>query len=207
MVTVAAAVAVWIAHTSALQPQGDRGLDTSGPIPYFIADGTGRTGYRANDRQLATWALETWQRHAGGSLRLSPGPESSALVRVYWADPTEGQYGEMRPLIVGGRRGAAVYIRPDMESLGADIARLTRMDALLRDAIVYLTCVHELGHALGLPHTDDFRDIMYYFGFGGDIAEYFDRYRRQLRTRTDIPRLSGLSDGDIKRLRLLYGAP
>src|SRR5204863_2403796 len=85
-----------------------------------------------------------------------------AVVRLYWAESNEGQYGEMRPLIVGGRRGAAVYIRPDTDSLGEDIARRARADALLRDSIVYLTCVHELGHALGLTHTSDFRDIMYF---------------------------------------------
>ena len=97
-----------------------------------------------------------------------------------------GQYGEMRPLTVGGRRGAAVYIRPDVDALGEDIARRARIDPLLRDSIVYLTCVHELGHAARLAPTDDIRDIMQIAGFGGDIVEFFERYRRQLRTRNDI---------------------
>ena len=43
-----------------------------------------------------------------------------------------------------------------------------------------------------------------FFGYGGDIVEYFTRYRRQLRSRADIARVSGLSDADIKRLRTLY---
>jgi hypothetical protein len=180
-------------------------LDSSVPVSYFVADGTGRAGYRPGDQELATWALETWQRHAGGALHFVPAAEPGALVRVYWADPHEGQYGEMRSLTVGGRRGAAVYIRPDMAALGPDIARRTTEDDLLRDSIVYLTCVHELGHALGLTHTADFRDIMYFFGFGGDIVEYFDRYRRQLESRADIASVSGLSSGDLGRLRSLYG--
>ena len=188
----------------AFQVREPQPLDASQPIPYFIADGTGRAGFRATDRELAGWAMAAWQRNAGTALRLDAGAESAAMVRLYWANPREGQYGEMRPLIVQGRNGAAVYIRPDMEGLGPDIAQRAAADDLLRDSIVYLTCLHELGHALGLSHTASFADIMYFFGYGGDIVEYFTRYRRQLRSRADIARVSGLSDADIKRLRALY---
>jgi hypothetical protein len=127
-----------------------------------------------------------------------------AHIRVYWAGPTGGQYGEMRPLIVDGQRGAAVYVRPDTDALGPDIARLATTDSLVRETIVYLTCLHELGHALGLSHTADYADIMYFFGFGGDIPAYFDRYRRQLRMRGDIASVAGLSIADIARLRAIH---
>ncbi|MGI8743295.1 MAG: hypothetical protein ACR2NN_12140 [Bryobacteraceae bacterium] len=53
---------------------------------------------------------------------------------------------------------------------------------------MYLTCLHETGHALELPHTADFEDIMYSFQFGGNIPEYFGRYRRKLKLRGDIRR-------------------
>ena len=174
------------------------------PITYFIAVGSEQTGFRPPDRQLALWALEAWQRSAAKGLRIEAASESAALVRLYWAEPSDGQYGEMRPLNVGGRRGAAVFIRPDVESLGQEIARRAREDALLRDSIVYLTCLHELGHALGLAHTRDFRDIMYFFGYGGDVGEYFGRYRAQLRSRNDIAAASSLSDADLSRIKEMY---
>ena len=203
--TLIAAASLWTAAGRAFQVREPQPLDASEPIPYYIADGAGRAGFRPADRELASWALAAWQRHAGTAFRLVTAPqEATAIVRLYWADPREGQYGEMRPLIVAGRNGAAVYIRPDMDGLGPAIARRAAEDDLLRDSIVYLTCLHELGHALGLAHTSSFADIMYFFGYGGDIVEYFSRYRRQLRARGDIARVAGLSDADIKRLRTLY---
>jgi hypothetical protein len=181
-------------------------LDAREPIPYFIADGSGKAGYHPSDRELALWALQAWQRIAPKNIRFTTAAsEASAVVRVYWAEPSEGQFGETQPLAVDGRLGAAVFIRPDVESLGPDLAMRAREDPLLRDSIVYLTCLHELGHALGLAHTDDFRDIMYFFGYGGDIVAYFGHYRAQLHSRADIATVSGLSDADVSRIRMMYG--
>jgi hypothetical protein len=197
-------VAMGFARAGAPQAPLFEALDAKNPIPYFIADGAGKAGYHPSDRELAQWALGAWQRSAGKGLRFAAAPESSALVRLYWAESSDGQFGEMRPVVVGGRRGSEVFIQPDVESLGTELAARAREDPLWRDSIVYLTCLHELGHALGLAHTRDFRDIMYFFGYGGDIVQFFSRYRDQVHTRNDIAGVPGLSEADVHRIRAMY---
>jgi hypothetical protein len=188
------------------QPLAPLGPLDDGQITYFIAAAPAGVELGPGDKALAVWALESWQRASQGALQFVPAQsEGEALVRIHWAPAAGGQYGEMRALEVDGRRGAAVYIRPDTAALGEDIAELARLDTLFRDTIVYLTCLHELGHALGLAHTADFDDVMYFFGFGGDIGEFFGRYRRTLRARDDIRGSPGLSAGDLAQLEALYG--
>jgi len=200
-VFAAVAVATMAASAQTLAPLQPL---ATGRVTYFIAQGEPGSEFRKTDVELATWALRAWETALGGVLRFEPAVEDEALVRVHWVAPNFGMYGEMRPLLVRGRRGAAVYIRPDTNALGGDIARMATTDPLLRETIVYLTCVHELGHALGLEHTAAYADIMYFFGYGGDIPGFFTRYRKLLKSRADIAMLPGISVDDLRRVRQLY---
>jgi hypothetical protein len=155
--------------------------------------------------RIGNWRYGPWRRGSEALRRVFDlRPRPNRRRSSDFTGPNPATANTVQPLIVGGQRGAAVFIRPDVESLGQEIARRARGDVLLRDSIVYLTCLHELGHALGLAHTRDFRDIMYYFGYGGDVVEYFGRYRAQLRSRSDIAAVSGLSDTDVGRIKSIY---
>jgi hypothetical protein len=180
-------------------------LDAREPITYFIEDGKGVPGYRDSDRELAKLALDAWSRESAGKLKFSASKaRDGALIRVRWISANEGLFGETERVVVRGKPGAVVNVMPQVSVQGEPLAGRVAQDALLRDTVVYLTCVHELGHAVGLQHTDKFADIMYYFGFGGDIVDYFMRYRNKLQSRTDISKFSGLSSADIQALHDLY---
>ncbi len=162
------------------------------------AEVANESGCQAGDPQLGVWALEAWQRAAGQAIRITPAAnEASARLKIYWASGRSQLYGEARPILVDGKRGAEVFVLPGMAKAGED--------SLMRDTVVYLTCLHESGHGLGLAHTRQFADIMYSFQYGGDIAEYFGRYRRELTKREDIRKNSGMSPADRDALLILYG--
>jgi hypothetical protein len=180
-------------------------LDASGTIPYFIDPGVEGSGFRPGDDVLARWALEEWGRSTGGAVRFERAarPEA-ALLRISWLPWAEdAALGRMEPTIVDGREGAAIAIRPDERRFRPSIRRGVQEDPLLREVVLYYVCLHEVGHALGLSHSDNPRDVMWP-GNNGVTLPVYQRYRHRLQTRDDIPRTSWLSDGDIARFKEIW---
>ena len=182
-------LALWLA-CAALLPAAEDYTYWIEPCPPETAR---TTGCQAGDPELGRWALEAWQREAGGAIVFKKSAtEEHARFRMHWVNGSSGLYGETEPAIVDGKRGANIYVLPSVAP-GAD--------ALLRDAIVYLTCLHESGHALGLVHTGRLRRHHVQLSVRRRHPAYFGRYRVLFKARADIAAHSGISDADRVALR------
>jgi hypothetical protein len=144
-------------------------------------------------------AARRWSRASEGVLRFREAAEfPSDGIRVRFVRDDEN-FGEAAPYV---DRGSGRIVRADV---------VLRMDPpgddLQKQLVVYLSALHELGHALGLRHTREFSDVMYQFRQPADPARYFQAYRKKVRSPEDIgsEAASGLSAQDLRALRQLYG--
>jgi hypothetical protein len=143
-------------------------------------------------------AMKTWTDAAAGRFTLKKATRADeAPLRIRFVS-SDAVFGEARPRL-DPQSGAIVAAEV---AINADIVG----DELQQQIIVYLTALHELGHALGLPHTDVFETIMYSFRRPDDGVRYFAAYRQRLRSVDDIgsPGATGLAAADVAALRTLY---
>jgi hypothetical protein len=160
-----------------------------------------------NGETLVERAMRTWTRAAEGRFTLervtevrgagAPGVVRDAAVRVHFM-AADYRYGVTAPRV---DRQTGLIVRAEV-AVAADAGRTP----LERSIIVYLTALHELGHALGLEHTADISTIMYLFREPGDGDRFFGAYAKRVRSLDDIgsEQATGLSPDDVTALRTLY---
>jgi hypothetical protein len=146
---------------------------------------------------LVERAMRSWTDAAAGRLILTRSrTREAAPVRVHFFRD-DYRYGVTSPRL-DERTGTIVEAEV---AVAGDAAG----DELTKRIVVYLTALHELGHALGLPHTTNFDDIMYLFRLPGDGVRYFQNYRQRLGPAGEVGvAASGLSRDDIRALQELY---
>jgi hypothetical protein len=150
-----------------------------------------------NGEALVEKAMKTWTTAANGRFTLVKAWESTAPVRLHFM-AADYRYGVTAPRM---NRETGLLVKAEVY-VASDAGR----DPLERQIIVYLTALHELGHALGMEHTADITSIMYLFREPDDGSKFFGAYRRRLKTADDIgsDSATGLSADDVVTLRALY---
>jgi hypothetical protein len=147
---------------------------------------------------LVERAMRTWTRAADGRFTLEKmATTNDAAVRVHFM-AADYRYGVTSPRV---DRQTGLIVRAEV-AVAADAGRTP----LERSIIVYLTALHEIGHALGLDHTTDITSIMYLFREPGDGERFFGAYAKHLGGVDDIgsDHATGLSPDDVATLRSLY---
>jgi hypothetical protein len=163
-------------------------------VPAWIDSAEALPGAEA----LVERALKNWTDAAEGRVALKKtASQDGAKLRIRFIR-SETNYGETAPHVDPRTRaivGADVGIRAEAPG-----------DLLNQRIVIYLTALHELGHALGLRHSDDFGAIVSLPGTGDGERYFMAMPAGVARSAEDIgtPTATGISAEDLRALRMLY---
>lgn len=144
-----------------LGPQVKRWSDTTRTVHIFIADGNALPNWQETNRNLVRRAYQTWQTALEGRLEFvfTTDPMQADTILDWEAGPshhTNNKYGEY------GYNLTRVNKNNLLEENNIFISLNSESGQPLANAEIYNILLHEVGHSLGLDHSSNPADIMFF---------------------------------------------
>src|SRR4051812_13652312 len=150
--------------------------DRSGvPLRVSIVEG-GAPGYQPRMAEYVHEALERWESVGTGIRFATVDDTTQADILVHWIDHFDFDRAGQTDLTwdqAGRVRKAAILL-----------ALRTNTGISLPDPALLTVAVHEVGHAIGLPHSPDTNDVMFPATQTGTLS---DRDRRTVQVLYQLP--------------------